>query len=69
MDLEKAYHRVDRKAIWQVLQMYAGDGMHGKAVKSLYEKSKSSEGVQRGGEELRWDSGIEAEVCHIAKAI
>ena len=40
VDLEKAYYRVDRKARWQVLQIYAGNGVLGRAEKSFYEKSK-----------------------------
>ena len=30
MGLEKAYDRVDRNAMWQVLQMYVGDGVFGR---------------------------------------
>ena len=35
MDLGKAYYRVDRNAVWQMLQMYAGEGMLGGAVKGV----------------------------------
>ena len=36
IDMEK-----DRRAMWQMLQMYAGDGVLRWAVKSFYEKSKT----------------------------
>ena len=41
MDLEKAYDRVDRKAMWRVLGMYGINGQLLKAVQSLYEKSEA----------------------------
>ena len=40
MDLEKAFNGVNRKAMWQVLQMHARDEVPGRAVKSFHEKSK-----------------------------
>ena len=41
MALEKVYYRVDRRSMWQVLQMYAGNGVHGRAVKSFNGKIKA----------------------------
>jgi len=41
MDLEKAYDRVDRKAVWEVLRMYGVGGNLLKAVKSFYDGSKA----------------------------
>ena len=41
MDLENAYYRVDRRALWQELQMYIGNGALGRAVKSFHENSKA----------------------------
>ena len=41
MDLEKAYDRVDRDAMWRVLDMYGINGQLLKAVQSLYEKSEA----------------------------
>ena len=38
MDLEKAYDRVDREAMWRVLGMYGINGQLLKAVQSLYEE-------------------------------
>ena len=39
--MEKVYYRVDRRAMWQVLQIYAGyDGL-GRAVKSFHDKGKA----------------------------
>ena len=41
IDLEKAYDRVDREAMWRVLGMYGINGQLLKAVQSLYEKSEA----------------------------
>ncbi len=48
MDLEKAYDRVDREALWSVLQMYGIGGRLMRAVKSFYEGSRAGVGVGRG---------------------
>ncbi len=37
VDLEKAYDRVDRQMLWQVLESYGVGGRLGRAVRSLYE--------------------------------
>ena len=41
MDLEKAYDRVDRKAVWEVLGLYGVGGKLLKAVRSFYDGSKA----------------------------
>ena len=41
MDLEKAYDRVDREAMWRVLGMYGINGQLLKVIQSLYEKSEA----------------------------
>lgn len=41
MDLEKAYDRVDREALWQVLMFYGVGGRLLKAVKSFYVNSRA----------------------------
>ena len=41
IDLEKAYDRVDRKGVWEVLKMYGIGGRTLGAVKSFYEGSKA----------------------------
>ena len=41
MDLEKAYDRVDREAMWRVLSMYGINGQLLKVVQSSYEKSEA----------------------------
>ena len=41
MDMETVYYRADRRAMWQVLQMYAGNGRLRKAMKKFYEKNKA----------------------------
>ena len=63
LDLEKAYYRVDRRTMWRVLQMYAGDGVHGRAAKSFCGKSKA-----RGGREFRWTVGFR-QGCDVAMAV
>ena len=39
MDLEKAYHRVNKDAAWQVLRMYDVGGKLLNGVKSIYTNS------------------------------
>ena len=41
MDLEKAYDRVDRDAMWQVMRMYGVGGRLLKGVQSLYDESRA----------------------------
>ena len=48
MDLEKAYDRVDRVAMWNVLRLYGVDGKLLDAVKSLYVDSKACVRVGNG---------------------
>ena len=41
MDLEKAYDRIDRDAMWRVLRMYGVNGSLLKGIQSLYEESEA----------------------------
>uniref|UniRef100_A0A3P9JM39 ribonuclease H n=1 Tax=Oryzias latipes TaxID=8090 RepID=A0A3P9JM39_ORYLA len=41
MDLEKAYDRIDREALWVVLSMYGIDGSLLEGVKSFYRNSRA----------------------------
>ena len=52
IDLEKAYDRVDRGAMWEVLGLYGVGGRLLKAVKSFYVDSKAC--VRVGNEESDW---------------
>ena len=52
MDLEKAYDRIDRDAMWRVLSMYGINGKLLAAVQSLYERSEACVRVCR--EEGEW---------------
>ena len=52
MDLEKAYDRVDRDAMWNVLRMYGVGGKLLGAVKSLYVGSRAC--VRVGDEVSEW---------------
>ncbi|MEL7520935.1 MAG: reverse transcriptase family protein, partial [Cyanobacteria bacterium J06553_1] len=54
MDLEKAYDRIDRDAMWGVLQMYGINGNLLRAIQSLYADSEGSVRVCR--EESEWFS-------------
>ena len=42
MDLEKAYDRVDRDALWQVLRLYGVGGKLLKAVQNFYVDSRAN---------------------------
>ena len=52
LDLEKAYDRVDRDAMWNVLRLYGVGGKLLKAVKSMYAGSKAC--VRVGNEMSEW---------------
>ena len=52
LDLEKAYDRVDRDAMWNVLRLYGIGGRLLQAVKSLYVGSKAC--VRVGSEVSEW---------------
>ena len=52
LDLEKAYDRVDREAMWRVLRIYGIGGSLLKAVKSMYAGSKAC--VRVGSEMSDW---------------
>lgn len=41
MDLEKAYDRVDREAMWNVMRLYGVGGRLFQAMKSFYKGSKA----------------------------
>ena len=41
MDLEKAYDRVDREAMWRVLMLYGVGGKLLKAIKNFYVDSRA----------------------------
>ena len=52
LDLEKAYDRVDRDAMWNVLRLYGIGGRLLRGVKSLYVGSKAC--VKGGNEVSEW---------------
>ena len=41
MDLEKLYDRVERNAMWRVLNMYGVNGMLVNAIRSFYAESET----------------------------
>ena len=69
LDLEKAYDRVDRDAMWNVLRVYGIGGRLLRGVKSLYVGSKA---CVRVGNEVRVvssESGAETGMCDVAVAL
>ena len=54
LDLEKAYDRVDREAMWKVLELYGVGGRLLSAVKSMYADSRAC--VRVGSERSEWFS-------------
>jgi hypothetical protein len=59
MDLEKAYDRVDRQAVWEVLMMYGVGGKILGAVKSKNEESMVCIRIgRRLGRKFRVDVGL-----------
>ncbi len=47
MDLEKAYDRVDREALWSVLRIYGVGGQLLKGIQAFYKEEKAC--VRVGG--------------------
>ena len=63
MDLEKAYDRVNRKALWQVLRIYDVGGELLNGIKSAYVNILACVRVKgRGDECFRIDSGVRQNV-------
>ena len=52
LDLEKAYDRVDREAMWKVLELYGVEGRLLSAVKSMYADSRAC--VRVGSDRSEW---------------
>ena len=52
MDLEKAYDRVDRKGVWEVLEIYGIGGRNLEAVKSFYEGCEACVRVENEESEM-----------------
>ena len=65
LDLEKAYDRVDRDAMWSVLRLYGIDVRLLQGVKSLYVDSKACVWVENEVSE----SGAETGMCDVAVAV
>jgi hypothetical protein len=64
MDLEKAYDRVDKLAMWEVLRIYGVGGKFPSAIKSMYEESKVSVIIgQKFGNKI--ESGCKTWLCDV----
>ena len=71
LDLEKAYERVDRDAMWNVLRLNGIGGRLLRGVKSLYVGSKASVRVGNEVSEclVSSESGAETGMCDVAVAV
>ena len=59
MDLEKAYDRVNREALWQVVRMYDDGGKLLNGINSMYVNSLACVRIKRGESEcFRINSGV-----------
>ena len=59
LNLEKAYDRVNKEALWQVLRMYDVGGKRLSGIKSMYVDSPACVRVKGGeSERFRIDSGV-----------
>ena len=47
MDLEKAYDRVDREAMWQVMRIYGIGGRVLRGIMSFYTPATTLKGAER----------------------
>ena len=66
MDLEKAYGRVNRETLWQVLRMYYVGGKPLNGIKNIYVNSLTCVRVKGCKSEcFRIDSGVR-QVCIIS---
>ena len=62
IDLEKAYNRVNREGMWQVLKMYDMWGKFLSGIKSMYVDISACVIMKRGeSEQFRIDSGVRQE--------
>ena len=69
MDLEKAYDRVNREALWQVLRMYDVGGKLLNGIKSMYVNSLACVRVKGGESEcFRINSDMRG-VYHVLLAL
>ncbi len=69
MDLEKAYDRVDREALWNVLYIYGVGGQLLKGIQAFYREANAC--VRVGGEfsEFCSGGGSEAGVCNVTMVV
>ena len=70
LDLEKAYDRVDRNAMWNVLRLYGIGGRLLRGVKSFYVGSKACVRVgNEVSEVVSSESGAETGMCDVTVAV
>ncbi len=69
MDLEKAYNRVDREALWSVLKIYGVGGQLLKGIQTFYREANACEGGKGVEREFCSGGGIEAGVCDVTMVV
>ena len=67
IDLEKAYDKVSRDSLWQVLESYGIQGGLLRAIQSMYLGSRAC--VRTSGKVSGWFPRSEAGVCDVAMAV
>ena len=69
MDLGKAYDKVNRKGVWEVLKVYGVGGRNLEAVKSFYDDCEACVRVENEESELfKGNVGLRR-VCNVTMAI
>ncbi len=70
MDLEKAYDRVDREALWRMLKIYGVGGQLLKGIQAFYREANACVRVGGGfSEEFCGEGGSEARVCGVTMVV
>ena len=69
MDLEKAYNRVDREALWNVLKVYGVEGKLLGGIKLYYREANACVRVDGEFSEFFYRSGSEIRICDVAIAV
>ncbi len=69
MDLEKAYERVNREALWSVLQIYDVGGQLLKGIQAFYREAKACVRVGWEFSEFCGGGGSESGVCDVTMVV
>ncbi len=69
MDLKKAYDRVDRKLLWDVLKIYGVGGQLMEGIKAFYREANACVKVDGDLSEFCSWSGSEAGMCNVTMVV